>query len=76
MIFPLNSSAERTSTSCAVDFFSTAARTSSRLARIAAFAAFTLYVVAETAGFWVVNGRLSSSHFLRPPLMIKTFSWP
>ena len=34
MILPLNSSAERTSTSCACGRFSTAAKTSSRLARI------------------------------------------
>ena len=38
--------------------------------------AFTLYVVAETLGLSVVVGRFSSSHFLRPPFMMRTFSWP
>src|SRR5260370_37548037 len=76
IIFPVNSSTDRTSTRWAGDLFSTTAEISSHLARIALFGDFNLYVVVATAGFSVVAGRVSFSHFVRPPVMLRTFSSP
>ena len=41
-----------------------------------AIAHLALYVVDEKDGLSVLSSRLSASHFLRPPSMMRTSPWP
>src|SRR5262245_52853532 len=74
-ISPVNSCGLRTSTSDA-DFDFIACCTSGRNARRELSGDFVLYVFDGNDPLSVLRSRPSASHFLRPPSMMRTSSWP
>jgi hypothetical protein len=76
MIFPVNSSTERTSTSLPDFLPSRMAETSSLNARTLASVAETRYGAGLTLGASLVSGRFYCSHFFRPPFIRRTSLCP